>query len=218
MPVSSTARKSTAPSVRKDRMAAVIHPRLQHPRQYLVMRTSVLKQARHIQTTAHILEQLDIRPFQHILEVGYGPGATLQAVAAKLRVGFLAGVDDSAQMHDSAQKRNKKYIHKDLLQLHIGQPQDLPYPARYFHSIYGCDIHYFWPEPAHLFMTLHKLLRSGGMMLMVFEPSWAEDESQIGQEILSIRQAYEQAGLIHVQVTRHTVGDRLCISAKGYKP
>src|ERR1700743_1196913 len=119
--------------------------------------------------TAWALEQLDILPYQHLLEIGYGPGRTTKAVAQKLRKGFIAGIDDSITMYQRAYRRNRRFIDQQLLQLHVGKLHDLPYPSYYFHTIYGTNSCLAWKDSSTEFIRLANLLRSGGRLIMVFQ-------------------------------------------------
>ncbi len=93
------------------------------------------------------VDQLNIRPYQQILEVGYGQGFGLELAARKLKVGLLAGIDESMLMYQKAYMKNKKLVQQQLLQLHVGTIQELSYPHQYFHTIYGSNIHFSWKEP-----------------------------------------------------------------------
>src|ERR1700751_5899334 len=100
------------------------------------------------------VDQLNIQPYQQILEVGYGPGYGLELAARKLKVGLLAGIDESIQMYQKAYIKNKNLVRQQLLQLQVGSIQDLSYPHHYFHTIYGSNIHFTWRKPVDAYMSL----------------------------------------------------------------
>jgi ubiquinone/menaquinone biosynthesis C-methylase UbiE len=164
-----------------------------------------------------IVEQLRIQPYQHILEIGYGPGNSLHEVAKKLRVGFLSGVDDSVYHYQQATRRNKKYIDDDLLHLHLGCVEQLPYPAHYFHSIYAGNIYYSWHEPQYKFMQLHSLLKSGGKLVTVVQPLVKLSENDIWVEAEKIQQQYIEAGFFDVRFSFREMQTVNAISVTGYK-
>jgi trans-aconitate methyltransferase len=164
-----------------------------------------------------VVEQLNIQPYQHILEVGYGPGNTLQEVARKLKVGFLAGIDPSITLYRQAYRKNKRFIEQQLMQLHIGELHELSYPPHYFHTIYGSNVHFFWKEPEVEFIRLSHLLRSGGKLVMVFQPRWADKESAIRQAAEKIEKEYTKAGLRDVRIEYRDMHPNTCIAATGFK-
>jgi trans-aconitate methyltransferase len=165
-----------------------------------------------------VVEQLNIQPYQHILEVGYGRGNTLQEVAHKLKVGFLAGIDPSITLYRHAYRKNKRFIEQQLMQLHIGDLHELSYPPHYFHTIYGSNVHFFWKEPGVEFIRLSNLLRSGGKLVMVFQPRWADKESAIRQAAERIEKEYTDAGLRNVRIEYRDMHPVTCIAATGFKP
>ena len=164
-----------------------------------------------------VVEQLNIQPYQHILEVGYGPGNTLQEVARKLKVGFVAGIDPSIALYRQAYRKNKRFIEQQLMQLHIGDLLELSYPAHYFHTIYGSDVHFSWKEPGVEFIRLSNLLRSGGKLVMVFQPRWADKESAIRQAAEKIEKDYKGAGLRNVRTEYRDMYPVTCIAVTGFK-
>jgi ubiquinone/menaquinone biosynthesis C-methylase UbiE len=164
-----------------------------------------------------IVEQLHVQPYQHILEIGYGAGNSLYEVAKKLQVGFLAGVDDSVDYYQQATRRNKKFIDEELLHLHLGCVEQLPYPAHYFHSIYTGNIYYSWNEPQYKFMQLHSLLKSGGKLITVVQPSDKLTEKEIWNEAEKIQQQYIEAGFFDVRFAFHEMHAVNAISVVGYK-
>jgi ubiquinone/menaquinone biosynthesis C-methylase UbiE len=166
--------------------------------------------------TSWIVEQLRIQPYQHILEVGYGTGKTLFEVARKLGVGFVAGVDDSLGMYQLAYRRNKKFIEQDLLHLHLGSIEELPYPGRYFHNIYAGSIYKSWEEPEYKFMQLYTLLKEGGKLITVFQPETLT-ETEIWNEAEKVQEQYGKAGFCDVRFALREMHSGTAIAVVGYK-
>ena len=164
------------------------------------------------------VEQLDIQPYQHVLEIGYGTGRTLEEVGMKMKIGFIAGIDHSAIMYQEATKRNKRFIRQQLMQLHIGKVKDLSYPPHYFHTIYGSNVHFFWKEPQYEFLRLARLLKTGGKLVMVFQPGWANKDEDLQLAAEKIKREYQEAGLVNVEIRYKDMEPVTCISATGFKP
>jgi len=162
--------------------------------------------------TEWTIDQLDIRPYQHILEIGYASGYTLQEVARKLKIGFLAGIDESVAKYQQAYRRNKKLIHDQLLQLHIGSIHELPYPHHYFHTIYGDMNSLHAKEPQYALLQLSNMLRPGGKLVMV-TPVSGIDAQHSGSIANNMKHLYLDAGLQSVRIEHHDLG----IAAFGIK-
>ncbi|HMH20205.1 MAG TPA: class I SAM-dependent methyltransferase [Puia sp.] len=197
--------------------ANLMHETFRQPAGKLGKLAGCLMSAKNKQRSDWTVEQLNIQPYQHILEVGYGPGNTLQEVARKLKVGFLAGIDHSLVMYQQAYKRNKRFIEQQLLQLHIGDLNELSYPPHYFHTIYGSNVHFFWKEPQLEFIRLSNMLRTGGKLIMVFQPRWADKEEAVLQAAEKIKSEYASAGLSNISIEYRDVHPVTCISATGFK-
>ena len=163
--------------------------------------------------TEWTIDQLDIRPYQHILEIGYASGYTLQEVARKLKIGFLAGIEESITGYRHAYRRNKKLVQDQLLQLHIGGIHELPYPHHYFHTIYGNNIKLTGKEQQYALMQLSNLLKGGGRMVMIFQLAGPGNENHVTQVAEKLKHDYLQAGLQNIQVEFHEMG----IAVIGFK-
>jgi ubiquinone/menaquinone biosynthesis C-methylase UbiE len=57
-----------------------------------------------------IVEQLDIRPDDRVLEIGCGRGVAATFVCERLVAGHLTAVDRSAKMIEAAMRRNAEYV------------------------------------------------------------------------------------------------------------
>ena len=163
------------------------------------------------------IEQLRIQPYQHILEIGYGNGSTLNEAAKKLRIGFVAGVDESVNSYQQAYKKNKRFIEQELMQLHIGLLESLHYPAHYFHSIYSTNVYSSWKEPQYKFMQLGNLLKSGGKLITLFQPQSRITEKEAWNAAEKIQDEYMEEGLTDVRLSFREIHSAICISVVGYK-
>jgi ubiquinone/menaquinone biosynthesis C-methylase UbiE len=166
--------------------------------------------------TSWIVEQLRIQPYQHILEVGFGTGNTLFEVAKKLDVGFVAGIEDSAEMYHLAYRRNKKFIDQELMHLHLGKVEELPYPAHYFHNIYAGNIYRSWSAPEYKFMQLYSLLKDGGKLITVFQPE-SSSETVVWNEAEKVQEQYAAAGFCDVRFALREMNSGTAIAVVGYK-
>lgn len=168
------------------------------------------------QMTDWTLSRLNVQPYQHILEVGYGAGYVLEEVARALKIGFLAGIESRIPLYQQAYRRNKRFIRQQLLELHIGELYELSYPPHYFHSIYGSNIHFSWKDPQAEFIRLAALLKSRGRMVMIFQPSTRKGV-QIREAAERIEEDYTAAGLTDIRIEYRELYPVTCIAATGYK-
>ena len=163
------------------------------------------------------LEQLQLQPYQHLLEVGFNSGNVLREIGRKMPVGFLAGVDESVENFQMAYRKNKKLIQKHFLQLHLGSIGDLPYPPNYFHTIFSTNKYADLKEPQYAFMQLANMLRPGGRLITVFQPRWAVTEKKVWLAAQKIQDEYLEAGLTDVRISFRDMSPVSCISTVGVK-
>jgi len=147
------------------------------------------------------LQMLNIQPYQHLLEIGYGAGHLTEEVARTLRIGFVAGIGPSVTSYRQAYRRNRRFISQQLLQLHIGETSELSYPPHYFHTIYGNNIHLSWKDIYAELLRLTGLLRHKGRLVLLIEAT--RDQPDVKTTALRLREACFNAGLKEVYTEQH---------------
>ena len=113
---------------------------------------------------------LDVQPNDHILEIGFGPGIAVEAVAQRATNGLVAGVDFSATMVALASQRNVGAIRAGCVDLRKGDAAHLPFADAAFDQAYSIHSIYFWPEPAAALREIHRVLKRGGRLILTVLP------------------------------------------------
>jgi SAM-dependent methyltransferase len=113
---------------------------------------------------------LEVRPTDHVLELGFGPGV---AVAELVRAGAgrVYGADHSDVMLRQASRRNAAAIRAGRVSL-IRAPVD-QLPAALdgpFDAILAVNSLGFWPAPADRLAELRRRLGPGGRLAIVSQP------------------------------------------------
>ncbi len=113
---------------------------------------------------------LDVRPAERVLEVGFGPGVAIAALA-RAGAGHVYGVDHSAVMARAASRRNAAAIRAGRVTLVNASVDRLP-PALDgpFDAILAVNSLGFWPEPAERLADLRRRLAPGGRIAIVSQP------------------------------------------------
>jgi ubiquinone/menaquinone biosynthesis C-methylase UbiE len=166
-----------------------------------------------------IIDQLRLQPYQHILEIGVGTGRLMEEAAGLLRIGFLAGVESSAPHYQQAYRRNKRFIARQLVQLHLGELADLPYPPHYFHTVYSSSGIPPGKDRMVELLRLTRMLRSGGQLTLLFRPgSHATSRREDSAQLLTrqVQQDYAAAGLRRIQIEHRLSSFGSALAATGY--
>ncbi len=165
------------------------------------------------------LALIDPAPEETILEIGFGTGALLLMLAARLSGGLLAGVDPSPLMVQQARKRLMRHYPSVRLDLRQGDDRAIDWPEGYFSHVAALHSFQFWSEPHATFRTIKGVLRPPGQLTLILRshsrggPEWLPNPiSRTDDEILGTLDALDSAGYDHV--TRHpNVGTSTVITA-----
>jgi SAM-dependent methyltransferase len=114
------------------------------------------------------LRQLDVRPADRVLEVGFGGGSLLAAISAAEPV-LAIGVDVSEAMIARGRRRFRRQIAQGRLRIAIGSIEQLPLKQGSIDKVCSLNTIYFWEDPAAAMRELARVLRIGGSLVIGFE-------------------------------------------------
>jgi ubiquinone/menaquinone biosynthesis C-methylase UbiE len=108
------------------------------------------------------LQQLEIRPEDGVLEVGFGGGSALAMVAGRLAGGIASGVDFSPDMVRQAERRFRRDIAEGRVRVQLGDVSRLPYPDASFDRVLTINTVYFWPDTLQGLGEIRRVLKPDG--------------------------------------------------------
>lgn len=132
----------------------------------LIMRVRPSNRERSMRTLA----LLDVRPEDHVLEVGFGPGLAVERAAELASSGKVVGIDHSKLMLRQARGRNAKAIAAGRVQLLLGSAERLPELPLRFDEVFAINVHQFWSEPVTVLRGLRRVMKPGGAIALTFQP------------------------------------------------
>jgi ubiquinone/menaquinone biosynthesis C-methylase UbiE len=124
----------------------------------------------HLPENLWTVAQLDPRPSDRILEVGFGPGVAIAELAKIVTSGLVAGIDFSETMVEEASTRNAAAIQAGLVDLRYGDAVKLPFAGASFDKVYSIHSIYFWPRPLDALREVHRVMKPGGMLVITMLP------------------------------------------------
>ena len=116
-----------------------------------------------------VVEQLDIRPEDRVLEIGCGHGVAATLVCELLESGHLTAVDRSAKMIEAAQRRNAAFVEAGRAEFLVAALEELELGQRRFDKIFAVRVGLFHREPERAHELAEKWLAPGGAVSAFFD-------------------------------------------------
>ena len=162
-------------------MMRVLDAAFGHPRGALGRLGGVIMARSTRQRNAWTLSFLDTGQDDHILEVGCGPGALIQVLAARATDGLVVGADLSPVMLQQAARRNAQAIREGRVRLQLGSATALPFEDASFDKELSANSLPFWPNQEAGVKEMRRVLKPGGVIAIILQPIWARTESEVKQ-------------------------------------
>lgn len=103
-----------------------------------------------------VVDHVGIRPTDHALDIGCGPGAALEYAAGKITDGSVTGVDPTQRFADLASARVPG------ARLEVAGAEALPFPDDTFTVAWSIAAYHHWPEPAAGIAEAYRVLAPSG--------------------------------------------------------
>ncbi|MFI6907158.1 class I SAM-dependent methyltransferase [Nonomuraea sp. NPDC050394] len=113
---------------------------------------------------------LDVRPTDHILEIGFGPGLAIAHLTRHATHGTIYGIDHSAVMLRHATRRNAAAIRAHRVTLRQATAEHPPAPGQPLDAIVTINTFGMWPNPTATLTHLRTLLKPGGRIAITSQP------------------------------------------------
>jgi len=125
-----------------------------------------------------VVEQLDIRPDDRVLEIGCGHGVAATLVCERLDGGCLTAVDRSAKMIRAATRRNAAYTEAGRAEFLVSALEDLDLGDRRFDKIFAVRVGLFRREPERARGIVERWLAPRGELFVFFDEPTVPGASQ----------------------------------------
>ena len=116
-----------------------------------------------------VVEQLDIRPNDRVLEIGCGHGVAATLVCERLEGGHLTAIDRSAKMIEAAQRRNAAFVAAGKAEFLVATLEDLDLGDRRFDTIFAVRVGLFQREPERARSLAERWLAPGGTISAFYD-------------------------------------------------
>jgi ubiquinone/menaquinone biosynthesis C-methylase UbiE len=130
-----------------------------------------------------VVGTLGVRPGDHVLEVGYGPGGLIRLLAGRTDAAVFYGVDLSAEMRDLATRTNRAAVRSGRVDLRLGSADDLGLPEQSVDRVVSVNNVAIWPDLEAGLRELHRVLRPGGTAVIAWHGGTAPTRIARGQRL-----------------------------------
>ena len=165
----------------------------------------------HAEVTAWGISFLNLKPDDAVLDIGCGGGAALARMAETVTAGYLTGIDYSAVSVQAASAYNRDAVAAGRMEICSGSVEALPFADGSFDKIITVESFYFWPSPAENLREVRRVLKPGGIFLIVADIYGRDDLPQKTRDTIAeyglynpepetFRSLLEQAGFDAVQI------------------
>lgn len=124
----------------------------------------------NVQRNRWAVDELDVVPADRVLEIGFGPGVAIEALAARVTEGTVFGVDHSEVMVRAARRRNARAIAAGRVVLTAAGVGDLDDGLRPLDLVLAVNNMGMWPDPPAQLRRLWSLLGPGGRIAIGNQP------------------------------------------------
>jgi SAM-dependent methyltransferase len=116
--------------------------------------------------TNWLLRRLEGTGVRRVLDVGCGGGGAIRKLSVMIPDVEIHGIDYSADSIRVASETNRELVVQGRVRLEQGAVSRLPYHDGFFDAAYAIESHYFWPHLVSDLQELHRVLSSGGQLVL----------------------------------------------------
>lgn len=115
------------------------------------------------------VDVLQLKPSDHVLEIGCGVGLMAELIGSKLADGKLIAIDKSSFMIDKAKRRNKLFIADGAVEFLTADFLKIDLEASSFDKITAFNLNFFRKDPGKVLQRAGHFLKPGGKLFVFFQ-------------------------------------------------
>jgi len=114
-----------------------------------------------------LVDLLDIRAGDRVLEVGYGPGGLIRLLR-RTPAARISGVDPSPEMRDLVARAHRAEIAAGRIELRLGTADRTGFTDAEFDRVVSVNNVALWPDLEAGLRELHRVTRPGGRLMIAW--------------------------------------------------
>ncbi|MCW2766392.1 MAG: hypothetical protein JWO11_2351 [Nocardioides sp.] len=126
------------------------------------------------------VDLMEVRPADHVLEIGCGPGAGAELICSRLETGKVFAIDRSESGVDRTKRRCARYVESGRLTVRQIDLATLRVPVKRLHKVFAFNVNLFWVRDcADEVALLHERVVPGGAVYLFYEVKFPEEMSTV---------------------------------------
>ncbi len=130
-----------------------------------------------------VIELLDLRPDDKVLEVGFGPGVAIQLMLHRVPAGSIAGIDQSQEMLRQAAARNGDALRSGRADLRCGSAERLPFADETFDKALAINSMRAWPDAGAGLREIRRVLKHGANVVLGFTVNSGQPKEGVAESL-----------------------------------
>lgn len=161
---------------------------------------------------------LDLQQGDRVLEIGHGPGYSIQTMLKGDVKVYVDGVDASNAMTESARRRLNTYIKNGSARVMTGKAESLILPSDHYHKILSVNNFTLWEDPVLALGNLYNSLKRGGRIVIMMQPREEEASPNLTKMMGNdLYRSLTEAGFTRVSLSYRRIWPELSVGAVGFK-
>jgi SAM-dependent methyltransferase len=166
-----------------------------------------------------VLSLLNVRPGDHVLEIGFGPGVDTLRASEQVEHGFVAGIDPSREMVRQASRRNAVGVEAGLVELLCASAERIPYPANSFDKVFAINSLQFCEDLPRALREIGRVLKPGGAVSVAIQPRLpGATERHVDAVDAALQSSLREAGFSALTRRRKMMKPVSCVCISAVKP
>ncbi|MEQ4207588.1 methyltransferase domain-containing protein [Actinopolymorpha sp. B9G3] len=128
-----------------------------------------------------VLDNLEVRPGDRVLEVGYGPGGLVRLLVERTDAVLIQGIDPSPDMRDVATRVNRAAAGEGRVDLRVGTAERTGLPDQSVDHVVSVNNVAIWPDLEAGLQEFHRVVRPGGTVVIAWHGG--TDPSRIARSL-----------------------------------
>ncbi|WP_052447399.1 class I SAM-dependent methyltransferase [Clostridium polynesiense] len=177
----------------------ILKEQFANPQGNLGKLSGLLMQIKDKNQSSWVVANSKVKPKSSVLEVGFGPGLGIESASGFAFEGFVAGIDISDIMLQTATKRNSEKIRQGKVELLKGDVMEIPFEDYYFDLVFSVNSIQYWEDVQESLREIKRVLKDNGEIAIAMHPYWLETEADCIQLREKITKEVQAAGFKNVK-------------------